>query len=175
MNPATERHHPAPAAMTEAVEHLPVLEYLRRQLEGTLDADATTHMRYPTAISRLLDFRIVAIGEAMAAVELDADAARHGNQQGTVHGGMLCELADAAIGTAHSTLIRQGESFTSIDLKATFLRPVWQARLRAHAWAEHRGRTISHYRCDIQREDGKLVATIASAVLTLSGEQARGR
>lgn len=154
---------------------LPVLDYLQRQLDGTPGDGGPAHMRYPTAISQLLGFRIVAIGEAMAALELDADAALHGNQQGTVHGGLLCELADAAIGTAHSTLMREGESFTSIDLKATFLRPVWRARLRAHAWAAHRGRTISHYRCDIQREDGKAVASIASTVMTLRGEGAQGR
>ena len=152
-----------------------MLEYLQRQLDGRLTADVVTHMRYPTAISCLLGFRIVEIGEATAVVEIDADAERHGNQQGTVHGGLLCELADAAIGTAHPTLMEIDETFTSIDLKATFLRPVWQSRLRAHAWAEHRGRTISHYRCDIQREDGKVVASIASAVMTLRGEHAQGR
>lgn len=161
--------------MSQVPEPMPVLEYLQRQLNGSLPVDAVTHMRYPTAISQLLGFRIIAIDEAMAAVELEADAVRHGNQQGTVHGGLLCELADAAIGTAHSTLMQQGESFTSIDLKATFLRPVWQSRLRAHAWAAHRGRTISHYRCDIQREDGKLVATVESAVMTLRGDHASGR
>ncbi|OZI19221.1 thioesterase [Bordetella genomosp. 9] len=161
--------------MTTAAMQLPVLEYLQRQLDGTLPDGATTHMRYPTAISRLLDLRIVAIGVATATLELDADATRHGNQQGTVHGGLLCELADAAIGTAHSTLMDPGESFTSIDLKATFLRPVWQARLVAEAWAEHRGRTISHYRCDIRRDDGKAVASITSAVMTLNGDRAQGR
>lgn len=161
--------------MTPPVRHLPVLAYLQRQLEGTLAHGDATHMRYPTAISQLLGFRIVAIGEAMATVELAADATRHGNQQGTVHGGLLCELADAAIGTAHSTWVGEGESFASIDLKATFLRPVWRARLRAHAWAEHRGRTISHYRCDVQREDGQVVARIASAVMTLRGASAQGR
>jgi uncharacterized protein (TIGR00369 family) len=154
---------------------LSVLDYLRRQLDGTLSAADTTHMRYPTAISTLLGFRIVEIGEALAVIEFDADAERHGNQQGTVHGGLLCELADAAIGTAHSTLMEEGESFTSIDLKATFLRPVWRSRLRARAWPTHRGRTIAHYQCDIQQEDGKIVASIASAVMTLRGDHARGR
>ena len=155
--------------------YLPVLDYLLRQIEGRLAADEATHMHYPTAISQMLGFRIVAVGEAMAVVEFDADAQRHGNQQGTVHGGMLCELADAAIGTAHSTLMEPGQSFTSIDLKAAFLRPVWRSRLCARAWAEHRGRTISHYRCEIERDDGKPVASIASAVLTLRGEHAKGR
>lgn len=154
---------------------LPVLEYLQRQLAGTLVENEVTHMRYPTAISQLLGFRLVAIGEAMAVIELEADAQHHGNQQGTVHGGLLCELADAAIGTAHSTLMQEGESFTSIELKTTFLRPVWQARLQAHAWAEHRGRTVSHYRCEIRREDGKVIAIVTSAMMTLRGASAEGR
>ncbi len=161
--------------MTVAIRHLPVLEYLRRQLDGTLVSGDTTHMRYPTAIATLLHLRIVAIAEAMASIEIEADPALHGNQQGTVHGGLLCELADAAIGTAHSTLMGPGESFTSIDLKATFLRPVWCARLQARAWAVHRGRTISHYHCDVLREDGKAVAQVASTVMTLRGDPAHGR
>lgn len=161
--------------MPSPSRHLPVLEYLQRQLDGTLTDGEHTHMRYPTAISRLLNFRITAIDEASATLELDADAALHGNQQGTVHGGLLCELADAVIGTAHSTLMQEGESFTSIDLKATFLRPVWQERLQARAWATHRGRSISHYRCEIQREDGKMIATVESAVMTLKGDRAQGR
>jgi uncharacterized protein (TIGR00369 family) len=154
---------------------LSVLDYLQRHLAGTLTADDATHMRYPTAISALLGFRIVEVGEALAVIEFDADVSQHGNQQGTVHGGLLCELADAAIGTAHSTLMDIGESFTSIDLKATFLRPVWRSRLRARAWPTHRGRTISHYQCDIRQEDGKVVASIASAVMTLRGDRADGR
>lgn len=161
--------------MSAPVRKLPVLAYLQRTLDGTLTRSDTTHMRYPTAISQLLGFRIVAVGEATATIELDADAALHGNQQGTVHGGLLCELADAAIGTAHSTLMQEGESFTSIDFKATFLRPVWQSRLRAQARAAHSGRTISHYRCDIERDDGKVVASVESAVMTLRGEHAQGR
>lgn len=161
--------------MTQTSRDLPVLDYLQRQLAGTLTEDEVTHLRYPTAISQLLGFRIVAIGEAMAVVELEADAQHHGNQQGTVHGGLLCELADAAIGTAHSTLMQEGESFTSIELKTTFLRPVWQARLQAHAWAEHRGRTVSHYRCEIRREDGKVIAIASSAMMTLRGASALGR
>lgn len=161
--------------MTQPLRTLPVLEYLQHQLDGTLADGDTTHMRYPTAISQLLGFRIVAIAEAMATLELEADALHHGNQQGTVHGGLLCELADAAIGTAHSTLMQEGESFTTIDLSAKFLRPVWQSRLRAFATASHRGRAISHYRCDIQREDGKVVASITSTVMTLRGEHSLGR
>lgn len=81
-------------------------------------------MKYPTAISQLLGFRIAEIDMGYACLEMDADADIHGNQQGTVHGGLIGELADATIGTAHSTIINEGESFASIDLKVNFFRPV---------------------------------------------------
>jgi uncharacterized protein (TIGR00369 family) len=156
-------------------ESLPVLDFLQRSIAGTLGRVHTTHMRYPTAISTTLGMRIVSVGEGTATLEIDADSAIHGNQQGTVHGGLLSELADAAIGTAHSTCMERDESFTSIELKINFFRPVWKATLRAIATPIKAGRTISHYRCDILREDGKLVATAISSVMTLRGEQAEGR
>lgn len=161
--------------MSETVHDLPVFDYLRKQVAGTLTATDRTHMRYPTAISQLLGFRLVGIEPGCAVVEFDADASVHGNQQGTVHGGMVVELADAAIGTAQSTMVGPGESFTSIDLTAKFLRPVWNERLTATAYATHAGRTVSHYLCQITRGDGKVVATVTSAVMTLRGDKAQGR
>lgn len=85
----------------------------------------------------------------------------HGNQQGAVHGGVLSELADTAMGTAHSILINEGETLKSI-LK-TKARPV-----------QH-GKTITHYQCEIVREDGKLVALAAGTFMTLRGLVAAGR
>lgn len=154
---------------------LPVLEYLRRQVAGTLHPEETTHLRYPTAISRLLELTVVAVDERFAAVRIAADVERHGNQQGTIHGGLLAELADAAIGTAHSTVIGAGESFTSLDLSARFVRPAWSGPLTATARCTHPGRTVSQYQCEITRDDGKVVAVVSSAVMTLRGEAAAGR
>lgn len=132
-------------------------------------------MRYPTAISRTLAMRVVEIGQGLATVEIDADAEIHGNQQGTVHGGLICELADAAIGTAHSTLMAEGESFASIELKVNFIRPVWKSVLRAVAKPVQSGTTVSHYACEIFRDDGKLAAMATSTVMTLRGDKATGR
>lgn len=152
-----------------------MLEYLRRTIDGTLAEGVTTHMRYPTAISRTLGIRVVAAGEGTATVEIDADPERHGNQQGTVHGGLISEIADAAIGTAASTLCAEGESFTTIELKISFFRPVWRSTLRASARPIQRGRTITHYLCEIVRDDGKVVATVTSTVMSLRGDKASGR
>lgn len=154
---------------------LPTLEFLRRQLDGTLPVGAITEMQYPTAISKTLGFRITEIDVGYAKIEMDANAEMHGNQQGTVHGGMLCELADATIGTAHSTAILEGETFTSIDLKISFFRPVWKSVLTATAKQIQHGKTITHYQCEIFREDGRAIALAMSTVMTLRGNSAHGR
>jgi uncharacterized protein (TIGR00369 family) len=159
--------------MTQIV--LPVLAYLQKFIAGTLTANETTFMQYPTAISQMLNIHITAIALGEATLCIDADPASHGNQQGTIHGGLLAELADAAIGTAHSTLMNEGESFTSIELKMSYFRPVWADRLSAVARPIQAGRTITHYQCDILRTDGKIVAMANSIVMTLRGDKASGR
>ena len=154
---------------------IPVLEFLRHQIAGTLTPEMTTFMKYPTAISTTLMMSVVDVAPGIATVEIHADRAVHGNQQGTVHGGLIAELADASIGTAHSTLMEEGKSFTTIELKINFYRPVWESRLRATAKPLQSGKTITHYFCEIVNEDGKLVATATSTVMTLVGDHAKGR
>ena len=161
--------------MTTDIHKLPVLAYLQKFLAGTLNELDRTHMQYPTPISKTLGIRIIEVALGTATVAIDARPDLHGNQQATIHGGLLCELADAAIGTAHSTLMEEGESFASIDLKINFFRPVWNSTLRATAQPLHSGRTLTHYRCDIVRDDGKVAATVVSTVMTLRGEMAQGR
>ncbi len=107
-----------------------VLNYFKHQLAGTLLPDMESHMKYPTAISRTLAIDITDVARGAATVSINADTLIHGNQQGTVHGGLICELADAAIGTAHSTLMEDGQSFTTIEFKINFYRPVWISKRR---------------------------------------------
>ena len=154
---------------------LSVLEYLQKHVAGELRGDETTHMRYPTAISRTLAMRIVAVGRGEAEVAIDTDPAIHGNQQGTVHGGLICELADAAIGTAHSTLMEEGDSFATVEFKINFFRPSWKTTLRAVAKPRQSGATLTCYQCDIFNAENKLAASVSSTVINLRGDKARGR
>ena len=108
-------------------------------------------------------------------MELMANTEVHANPMGTIHGGVLCDIADAAIGTAHATGLQEDESFTSIDLQINFFRPVWKGRIRAVAKPVNVGRQISRYVCEILRDDDKLVAQVSSTLMTLRGDQASGR
>jgi uncharacterized protein (TIGR00369 family) len=154
---------------------LKIGEWLRKYLDRTLADNETTTMSYPPPIAKAIGFELIEIGQASAALKMQTDPTVHGNPMGTVHGGVLCDLADAAIGTAHATTLEANESFTSIDLRINFFRPVWKDEIRATAKAVQQGRTVSFYSCDITRSDGKLVAVVTSSVMTLRGELAKGR
>jgi uncharacterized protein (TIGR00369 family) len=151
------------------------LDYLRRLLSGTISPTDKSPFKFPFPIMKTLGFRLVEVDEATASMEMEVKTELHSNPMGTIHGGVLCDIADAAIGTAHLTTVADGESFTSIDLQINFFRPVWNERLKAVARPVHRGRTISRYVCDITRADGKLVAQVTSTMMTLRDEAAQGR
>jgi len=151
------------------------LDYLRKLLNGTVTATDKSPFNFPFPIMQTLGFKLVEVSEGSASVEMEAKTELHANPMGTLHGGVLCDIADAAIGTAHFTTLQEGESFTSIDLQINFFRPVWNEKLRALARPIHRGRTVSRYVCDITRADGKLVAQVTSTMMTLRGEAAQGR
>ncbi len=99
----------------------------------------------------------------------------HANPMGTLHGGILCDIADAAMGMAFASTLAPGESFTTVELKINFFRPVWQALLRANGKVVRRGRSLGYVECEITDERGQLVAKAASTCLVLRGEEAKGR
>ena len=94
---------------------------------------------------------------------------------GTLHGGILCDIADAAMGMAFASTLAPEESFTTVELKINFFRPVWQAQLRAEGTVVQRGRTIGYVECTITDEENRLVAKAASTCMVLRGQKAAGR
>ncbi len=128
----------------------------------------------PAPIARLLGLRVVSAQQGEAVFEMEVDE-RHWNPMGTLHGGVLCDIADAAMGFAYATQIEEGETFTTIELKINYLRPVWKARLRASARIVKKGRTVGLVECDVTDEQQRLVARASSTCMTLRGEKAQGR
>src|SRR5258705_12380956 len=104
-------------------------------------------------IAELIGFDVEEIRDGRA-VGLLQSGAQHANPMGTLHGGVLCDLADAAMGMAFASTLAPGESFTTMSLSITFFRPVWQARLRAEARVVNRGKNVGYIECDITDQDG---------------------
>lgn len=128
----------------------------------------------PPPIARLIGFRATAIGPGAATVMLETGP-QHANPMGTLHGGVLCDIADAAMGIAYATNLAEGESFTTLELKISFLKPVWKATLKAEGRVLKQGRTTGLVECRITDENGSLVAHATSTCMTLRGASAHGR
>lgn len=128
----------------------------------------------PAPVASLIGFRLSLVQPGEAVVELDADN-RHANPMGTLHGGILCDIADAAMGLAYASSLGEGESFTTLELKINFLKPIWKAHLKATGRVVKRGRTIGLVECDVTDESNQLVARATSTCMTLIGQRAQGR
>ena len=124
--------------------------------------------------AQLIGFRLLSIEPGKAVFEMEAGP-QHANPMGTLHGGILCDLADAAMGIAYASALGDEETFTTLELKINFLKPVWNARLRAEGRVVKRGKTVGMVECDVTDEKGSLVARASSTCLTLAGKQAAGR
>jgi uncharacterized protein (TIGR00369 family) len=126
------------------------------------------------AVARLIGFEAKEIADGRATVTLSAEP-RHANPMGTLHGAILCDIADAAMGMAFASMLAPEESFTTVELKINFFRPVWQARLTAKGRVVQRGRTMGYVECEITDEENRLVAKAASTCTVLRGHKALGR
>jgi uncharacterized protein (TIGR00369 family) len=129
----------------------------------------------PPPIAQTVGFTMVSAVTGRAVIRLEADPARHGNPMGTIHGGVLCDIADAAMGMAYASTLGDDESFTTLELKINFLRPVWHATLEAEAVIVHRGRTVGLVECTVTDAQRRIVARASSTCLTLRGDQAARR
>src|ERR1700758_1109108 len=119
-------------------------------------------------VARLIGFELTSIRHGESVIELEAGP-QHANPMGTLHGGILCDIADAAMGIAFASTLEADESFTTLELKINFFRPVWEARLKAEGKVVRRGSSVGYIECEVTDEQGKLVAKAASTCMVLRG------
>ena len=125
-------------------------------------------------VSELIGFRLTSVEPGKAVFELDAGP-QHANPMGTLHGGVLCDVADAAMGIAYASTLGEGETFTTLELKINFLRPFRTGRLTATARMVKAGRTIGLAECDVTDTEGRLIARAMSTCMTLRDGSSEGR
>jgi uncharacterized protein (TIGR00369 family) len=137
------------------------LQYIRGEVEGP-------------PIAKLIGLTPTYAEVGLSIIEMLAES-RHANPMGTLHGGVICDIADLAMGTAMSTTLEDDESFTTLDLTTKFFKPVWNSRLKAIAMVTRRSRSLGFVECEVLDESGSLVAKVFSSCMVLRGDQAKGR
>jgi uncharacterized protein (TIGR00369 family) len=131
-------------------------------------------VKLPPPVADLIGLELGEAGDGKATMVLVVEE-RHANPMGTVHGGILCDLADGAMGMAFASTLEDGESFATIELKINYLRPFWTGRLTGRGRVVHRGRTVGLTECDVEDDEGRLVARASSTCMVLRGDNAAGR
>ena len=125
-------------------------------------------------IATLIGFAPTHVELGHTVMEMDASE-RHANPMGTLHGGIIADLSDAAMGFAMATTLEENESFTTLDLTVKYFKPIWNAHLKASARVTKRTRSLGLIECEVEDEKGSLVAKVFSTCMVLRGDEARGR
>ena len=127
--------------------------------------------RNPAPGAKLLGLQLTGCEDGVTRVEMDADN-RHHNPMGVVHGGVLCDLADVAMGVAFAVSLEEGESFLTLQLSATYLRSIREGRLIATGRVLQRGMATGHAAAEVMDIEGRLVARFSCTCLVTREAQA---
>jgi uncharacterized protein (TIGR00369 family) len=131
-------------------------------------------LKVPPPVADLIGIELVEGGDGECTMRLEAGE-QHSNPMGTIHGGIICDLVDAAMGMAFFSTLGEGETFTTLELKINFLRPFWTGTLVAQGKVVSRGRTVGLTECRVVDDRDRLIAHATSTCMALRGSTAEGR
>lgn len=119
-------------------------------------------------IAQLLGIEIIEVEKGMAVLEMEVSEKFH-NPMGTLHGGVLCDLSDLAMGYAFISSLADDELFTTVEIKLNFLKPIWEGKLRAKSKMIKKGNSMGLVECHVYDKRGSLVAHSTSTCMVLKG------
>lgn len=120
-------------------------------------------------IGRTMDFALVEVEEGRAVFEGNPDA-RVYNPIGSVHGGYAATLLDSACGVAVHSRLAAGQSFTTLELKVSYLRGMTSETgvVRAEGVVISMGRRVAFAEAKLTDASGRLLATATSTLLVIT-------
>lgn len=133
------------------------LEMLRRGMEGEGPRSGWRET---------VGARITEVEEGRGVVELEASAA-HRHEGGVVQGGIIAQIADAAMAITLMTLQAPGESNATIELKINFVRPVVEGLIRATGRVIEMKKSLLFAEADVVDGEGRLVARASSTCMVI--------
>ena len=121
-------------------------------------------------IARTLGFLGFEVEEGRATFMVEP-AEFHYNPIGVVHGGLALTLLDSAMGCAVHSTLAAGDTYTTLEVKANFIRPltVETGLVRCTGVVVHAGRTTATAEGRVVDDDGRLYAHGTSTLLLFRG------
>ena|SRR5919107_179876 len=106
--------------------------------------------------------------EGRAAVTLEAEE-RHLNPSGTVHGGVISTLIDAAMAEALNTITEEGEQPFTIQITVNYMKPGKPGPLTSTAQVRKGGERITIVEAEVAQEDDDEIVALATGTYTPVG------
>jgi uncharacterized protein (TIGR00369 family) len=122
----------------------------------------------PPPIAVLLGMWLSEVSEGRVVFSADP-AEYHYNPLGTVHGGILASLLDSALGCTVQSLLPVGSTFTTLELKVNYLRPVTTGTgtICAEGKIIHLGKRVATAEGRVTDAAGKLYAHATTTCIIL--------
>lgn len=116
-----------------------------------------------------LDFTLVDVEEGSAAFE-GVPGEHAYNPIGSVHGGYAATLLDSACGCAVHSKLAADQSYTTLELKVSYLKAMTKntGRVRAEGRVTQIGRRVAFAEATLKDASGKVYATATSTLLVIS-------
>ncbi|MCC6074076.1 PaaI family thioesterase [Pseudomonas sp. GCM10022188] len=132
------------------------------QLQVMLETD-----RRP-GIGDTLDIRLVEAGDGQVVFEAVPDLHLY-NPIGSVHGGFAATMLDFACGYAVLSKMVPGKTFSTLELKVSYHRPMTKdtGLVRAEGKIVSMGRRAAFSEARLVGEDGRLYASATSSLLVM--------
>jgi len=120
----------------------------------------------PVPAAALLGMEITKVERGRVVFELVADEI-HENPMGTMHGGIVATLVDSAMGCAVASMLPADTTYTTLELKTNYVRPIVQTtgRIRAIGSVVHIGGRVATTEAQVVGPDGTLYAHASSTCL----------
>jgi uncharacterized protein (TIGR00369 family) len=117
-------------------------------------------------VSQLIGLQVDQVSEGLVTFSF-VSAEYHYNPLCTVHGGILTTLLESAMGCAVHSRLRAGLSYTTLELKVNFLRPVRMTtpRVRGEGKVVQLGGRVATAEAHLVDRDGQLYAHGTSTCL----------
>jgi uncharacterized protein (TIGR00369 family) len=146
-----------PMIGAHAMHNLSGREYLQAMIDGRLP---------PAPIGGLMAMTAVSVGEGTVEFRCQPDESAY-NPIGVVHGGLVCTLLDSVAGCAVHSTLPAGVGYTSLEIKAGYLRPVRHGggELTGTGRVTKPGRRAAFADGEVRDADGRLIATASSTCL----------
>jgi uncharacterized protein (TIGR00369 family) len=120
----------------------------------------------PPPAAALLGMRIDTVQRGRVVFSIIADE-MYENPMGTMHGGIIATLVDSAMGCAVFSMLPAGTTYSTLELKTNYVRPIVQTTgvVRAEGRVVHLGGNVATTEATVKDEQGTLYAHATSTCL----------